>query len=220
MTESAPEFSVENATEGETVHQRCVLLFGQCSILEDTPDGFVSLQATDCFGKTSSAQNWPTSSGWWRALVMLSLGQNDISFTLHTPGGAPPSRAHALTLNYQPLLQLPPLHLAILVARDSPLLIDCPPAKMGALSSAHGTLDAAVAKLRMTAYMWQAVTAESMRHMGLGRRSFRLDEEWGVDTTSRAALQEATGARHAGMSARIYVVRCEQMPGSSYLMNL
>ena len=77
---------------------------------------------------------------------------------------------------YEPLLQTPPLHLAIMVAKDSPLLVDCPPAKFGAFSTAHSSLDAAVAKFRTTALMWQAQTAEDMRMKSLGRRSFRLEE--------------------------------------------
>ncbi|KAF2186772.1 hypothetical protein K469DRAFT_726230 [Zopfia rhizophila CBS 207.26] len=40
----------------------------------------------------------------------------------------------------------------------------------------------------MTAYMWQAMIAEDLRSKGLGRRSFRLDEEWAVDTVSRDFL--------------------------------
>lgn len=85
---------------------------------------------------------------------------------------------------YVPLLQRPPLHLAIMIAKDSPLMIDCPPSKFGSLSSAHSSLQAAIAKFRVTAYMWQAFTAEEMRSNGLGRRSFRLEEEWARDTLS------------------------------------
>jgi hypothetical protein len=60
-----------------------------------------------------------------------------------------------------------------MIAKDSPLLIDCPPLKRGAISSAQSDLDAAINKFRMTAYMWQTLTAEDMRANGLGRRSFR-----------------------------------------------
>lgn len=91
-----------------------------------------------------------------------------------------------------PLLNTPPLHLAILIAKDSPLLIDCPPAKLGGLSTAHSSLDGAIAKFRMTAYMWQALTAEDLRVKGLGRRSFRLEEEWSADTLSQRSLQTPT----------------------------
>lgn len=65
-----------------------------------------------------------------------------------------------------------------MIAKDSPLLIDCPPQKRGGISSAHSDLDAAINKFRMTAYMWQALTAEDLRVKGLDRRSFRLEEEW------------------------------------------
>jgi hypothetical protein len=108
---------------------------------------------------------------------MLSPGANRVLFKC---GGGETE----LNVNYVPLLQSPPLHLAIMIASDSSLTIECPPAKYGGYSSTHSSLDAAIAKFRMTAYMWQALTAEDMRMKGLGRRSFRLEEEWTADTTS------------------------------------
>lgn len=104
---------------------------------------------------------------------------------------------------YVPLLQTPPLHLAILVAKDSPLVIDCPPAKFGSLSSAHSSLNAAIAKFRVTAHMWQALTAEEMRSNGLGRRTFRLEEEWGRDTLSSAFANEQT----LRSTAKVHLIR-------------
>ena len=100
-----------------------------------------------------------------------------------------------ISLLYIPLLQCPPLHLAVMVAKDSPLLMDCPPQKAGGLSSAHSDLTAAIEKFRMTAYMWQAMTAEDMRTKGLGRRTFRLEEEWTIDTVSRDFIN----ARHTDL---------------------
>lgn len=88
-----------------------------------------------------------------------------------------PIHTSRLTLTYAPLLQVPPLHLAIVVAKDPLIMIDCPPHERAAMSSAHSDLIAAIAKLRMTACMWQAFIAEDMRAEGLGRRSFRLGEE-------------------------------------------
>ncbi|OAL45728.1 metallopeptidase [Pyrenochaeta sp. DS3sAY3a] len=103
-----------------------------------------------------------------------------------------------------------------MVASDSPCLIDCPPHKGAGLSSAHSNLDAAIAKLRMTAYMWQAMTAEDMRLKGLGRRSFRLDEEWTVDTVSRAFVNakhdqrsDQEGATRS--TAKVNLVRSEKL---------
>jgi hypothetical protein len=97
-----------------------------------------------------------------------------------------------ISLRYVPLLQTPPLHLAIMIAKDSPLLIDCPPAKFGGISSAHSSLDAAIAKFRMSAYMWQALTAEDLRAKGLGRRAFRIEEEWTTDTLTQRSLLSPT----------------------------
>jgi hypothetical protein len=118
-------------------------------------------------------------------------------------------------VGYVPLLQNPPHHLANMVAKDSPLMIDCPPHKGGGMSSAHSDLDAAIAKLRMTAYMWQAMTAEDLRSKDLGRRTFRLDEEWTADTVSRDFLNarlidrlDCEGAMRS--TARVHVVRSEK----------
>jgi hypothetical protein len=106
---------------------------------------------------------------------------------------------------YVPLLQYPPLHLVIMAACDSPLVIDCPPHKRGGISSAHSDLDAAIAKFRMTAYMWQAMTAEDFRQKGVGRRSFRLDEEWAPDTVSSEFLNAAYSSSLAEEGAMRYV---------------
>lgn len=117
-----------------------------------------------------------------------------------------------IKVNYLPLLQCPPLHLAIMVASDSPGLIDCPPHKAAGLSSAHSDLSSAISKLRMTAYMWQAMTAEDMRLKGLGRRTFRLDEEWSADTVSRDFLNAAHNLsldREGAMrsTAKVHIIR-------------
>ncbi|KAF1837125.1 metallopeptidase [Decorospora gaudefroyi] len=99
-----------------------------------------------------------------------------------------------------------------MVAADSPGLIDCPLTKAAGMSSAHADIDAAIAKLRMTAYMWQAMTAEDLRMQGGGRRSFRFDEEWTVDTISREFLNARFGgslARDGAMrsTAKVHVIR-------------
>jgi hypothetical protein len=132
---------------------------------------------------------------------MLSPGQNTLSIT-HVHDGNVESEMD-LTVNYVPLLQYPPLHLVIMAASDSPLMIDCPPHKRGGVSSAHSDLDAAIAKFRMTAYMWQAMTAEDLRQKGIGRRAFRLDEEWTTDTVSR----EFVNAVHDGSLSHAGAIR-------------
>lgn len=166
--------------------------------------------------------------GRFKALLILSPGPNELIIQhkpVQTTTGQ--KRKHVddeeeltLTLTYIPLLQTPPLHLAIMIAKDSPLLIDCPPCKRGGVTSAHSDLDAAIKKFRMTAYMWQALTAEDMRSKGLGRRSFRLEEEWTTDTLSstfvNSSFDQSNGPSHIGLkssvrsTAKIHIIRTEK----------
>ncbi|GKT44356.1 putative zinc metalloproteinase [Colletotrichum spaethianum] len=177
----------------------------------ESADVFATVDTHDGTSVTFPTQSWPIADNRVKIIAMLSPGRNTLTITRFS-GTCKVVRE--LNLTYIPLTQSPPLHLAIMVAKDSPLLIDCPPAKHGRVSSAHSSLDAAIAKLRMSAYMWQALTAEDMRMKGLGRRSFRLEEEWTADTTSReflnglheAALFES-GAMRA--SAKVHVIRSD-----------
>lgn len=202
-------FSVFNISSGDTVHQTCLVITGQCPHWENSTDDYISITSTDVFKDTSVPLTWPVVRGKWKALVRLECGKNDLSFDLHHAGGV--SSSISLSLVYQPLLQTPPLLLTILVAKDSPLLIDCPPSKYGAVSSAHGSLDAAVVKFRTTALMWQALTAEDMREKGFGRRTFRLEEEWSTDTLSLHGSRGADGGKAQMRTLpKVHIVRTDK----------
>ncbi|KAJ9262681.1 hypothetical protein DTO195F2_3402 [Paecilomyces variotii] len=220
---SASPFQLENIVDGETVHQRCVLLIGQCPSRDGEKAGYseiesISISTADGLGSRSfPVQSWPIAQGRFKALVILSPGPNQLTVEHYREGQV--QGTIQLNITYVPLLQLPPLHLAIMIAKDSPLLIDCPHSKNRGISTAHGDLNAAIAKFRMTAYMWQALTAEDMRSKGLGRRSFRLEEEWSTDTLSRdflnaayhePSLYDEDGCNGARSTAKIYLVRSEK----------
>ncbi|KAJ5894615.1 hypothetical protein N7495_006306 [Penicillium taxi] len=200
-------FRVINLDDKEVVHQSCILVDGEGSNIEYSEGtSHVSVSCTDMLNNIQSVQHWPLEKGYWKALVMLSPGFNMLTFQLHHTDGT--SDSLEVTVNYIPLLQLPPLHLAILVAKDSPLLIDCPPAKYGAISTAHSSLGAAIQKLRLSAYMWQALTAEDFRQKGLGRRSFRLEEEWAFNSTMLAAHQTVPGLM--GSVPKVHIIRSDK----------
>lgn len=203
-------FKITNLEDGEVVHQTCIVIHGECQdFYHSEESNYVSVSSSDMLKKSHSAQHWPLNKGQWSALVMLSPGINKLVFYLHHVGEI--SGSLEITVNYLPLLQLPPLHLAVLVAKDSPLLIDCPPAKYGGISSAHSGIDAAISKLRMSAYMWQALTAEDFRQKGLGRRSFRLEEEWAPNTTMQKTHQFVPGeASQMGSMAKVHIIRSEK----------
>ncbi|KAL1801525.1 hypothetical protein ACET3X_001867 [Alternaria dauci] len=185
--------NITNLTDGETIHQRCLLVTGTFTLT--VAKGSYIHVATKGANKAESfpEQTWPLAGGNFKALVMLSPGQNILEFAYVCNDCL--EHTIEMSVNYIPLLQYPPLHLAIMVASDSPCLIDCPPSKAAGISSAHSDLQAAIAKLRMAAYMWQSMTAEDLRLQGAGRRSFRLDEEWTADTISRDFINaQADGA--------------------------
>ncbi|PGG99767.1 hypothetical protein GX51_06139 [Blastomyces parvus] len=191
MPISSYAFNIDNLSQGETVHQRCIVIKGSCRSAVEC--GFLTVENQGASGY----QNFPTQShpvlqGRFTFLAMLTEGPNNLIIQLashynRTAQSDSPDTI-IVSLNYHPLMNSPPLHLAIMVAKDSPLVIDCPPDKYGGLPGGHSHLDAVIAKFRMTAYMWQALTAEDMRIKGLGRRSFRLEEERTADTTSQAFL--------------------------------
>jgi hypothetical protein len=100
------------------------------------------------------------------------IGFNELTFTFNLPhhlNNSNPATTK-FRVNYLPLLQNPPLHLAILVAADSNLVIDAPKEKQ--ISGENG-LESVKAKLRCAGYLWQAFTAEQMQRNGFGRRYTR-----------------------------------------------
>lgn len=198
-----------NVKDGETVHQQCLLLKGECPSFDNSTEDYVTVKTTDSMQVAESSHNWPVHHGAWKALVFLAPGDNTIAIAMHHAGGVQASSS--FTVVYQPLLQVPPLHLAILVAKDSPLVIDCPPAKYGAISSAHNSLDSVIAKFRMAAYMWQALTGVDMLDKELGRRSFRFEEEWVPDTTALQTFRtDAEGATVMKSLPKVHIVRTDK----------
>lgn len=79
--------------------------------------------------------------------MMLSPGANTLEVKLRT---GEIFGSFRITVGYLRLLQLPPVYLAVLVARDSPLLSDWAPVKYGSISTTQSSIDAVIAKLRMS----------------------------------------------------------------------
>ena len=97
----------------------------------------------------------------------------------------------------------PPLQLVILLGSDSPGTFDAVPAR---IEREGNNLETAIRKFRMAAYLWQAYTAEQMFRNGLGRRTFRMEEEW-VTGTSNIRDRERGLMRS---EAKVHVVRTKE----------
>lgn len=149
----------------------------------------------------------PVVGSRFKALVHLQAGKNLLKFEFvkarasHNNSGVPDGHVNWLTLNYMPLNASPPLHLAILVAKDSPETFDVPPRRM---STEGNDIDMAKRKYRMAAYLWQAYTADQMQRNGFFSRVFRLEEEWQPSTLGSETPQPWRS------EARIHVIRLDK----------
>ena len=144
-----------------------------------------------------------TIDSHFKALAHLLPGPNILRLTFVPPPQISQARfTTRITLHCLPLLQNPPLHLAIVLPQDSEGFFEAP-------SDRSNGLDEAVKKLRLAAYLWQAYTAEQLfrnfpgspGNIGSARRSFRLEDEWMNDTLS---LQETDVRRN---TAKVHIVR-------------
>ncbi|KAJ1925262.1 hypothetical protein IWQ60_004667 [Tieghemiomyces parasiticus] len=180
-----PSPLIVSIQEGETVYQRVLLIYGRAGPPHTHFEGQITV-----YPQNFPMQRWPVVDTHFKCLVPLEPGQNLVRFQCN---GA----ETLLTLHYLPRLQNPPLRLAIMVAKDSPLTFDAPPDKQG---PGKNDLSAAIKRLRCAAYMWQAFNAEQMYRNGFGRRTFRLDEAWLPETlTDQEDVQRNT--------AQVYIVR-------------
>ncbi|KAI8647415.1 putative peptidase family-domain-containing protein [Parasitella parasitica] len=166
---SSKSIQIDNVKDGETVHQRFLLVNGRAGPRNGSFDRPIHVLCND-FPQTE----WPCVNSFFKAMVHLVPGANTITFAF--PQENDTLHFH---VNYLPLLQNPPLSLVIFIGSDSDATFDVPPEKKG-----QNTLDIAVQKLRTAGYMWQAFCAEQLHRNGMGRRTFRLEEGWLPDTIS------------------------------------
>ncbi|KAJ2450172.1 hypothetical protein EV183_004459 [Coemansia sp. RSA 2336] len=155
-----------NISKDETVYQHYIIIHGQVLEVKGKDDKVVVHHP-----KLPSLE-YPAIDGYFKAVVELSYGANELKFEYKQ--GATVISQRALTINRSKFADKPPLKLAILLAKDSPETFDAPPDAQG---PGLNDLDAAVKKMRCCAYMWQAYMAEMMYRNGCGRRTFRLEEE-------------------------------------------
>ncbi|CAB5393776.1 unnamed protein product [Rhizophagus irregularis] len=195
--ESSPYAPVViNVENGEVVHQRILLIYGRAGPQDMNFESKITVEHhVNNFPSTT----WQVFNSHFKCLVHLDAGLNNIKFILDTSPFSSDSRplTTIFQVNYVPLLQNPPLNLAILVAKDSKEIIDAPEEKE---NSGENKLESVKAKLRCAGYLWQAFTAEQMSRNGFGRRVFRLDEEWTEDTISN----QNPGLRQ---TAKIHIIR-------------
>lgn len=168
-------------------------------------DGTVTISRLD---DNFPPTQWPVCQSHFKALVYLMPGANRLRFDFSSPklansGSSNPVHASYLAVHMIPPTNTPPLHLAILLAKDSPGTFDAVPSRV---EREGNGLDVAVRKFRMAAYLWQAFTAEQMSRNKLGRRTFRFEEEW--TTGSSNWRDREYGAMRS--EARVHIIRSDK----------
>lgn len=147
------------------------------------------------FSDTQQPQFFQLKYSQFKAYLQLSPGVNKITFKVlkgkfnengyasYDPQVAPIDETQ-VEISCEPLddslFQTPKVHLACLVARDSPMLFDCPHDK---LYEGNG-IETAIRKLRVGGRLMQAFTLDEMIKNGFGPRCFQFVEETTNGTTS------------------------------------
>ncbi|KAJ5683740.1 uncharacterized protein N7477_000085 [Penicillium maclennaniae] len=194
---------IVSIADNSWVHQKVLLVYGQTGDPRTQPlDGNVMVyHHQDNFPSIG----WPVTASHFKALVHLVPGPNRLRFDFVSPklstGSTHPAIHSAwICINYLPLVNTPPLHLVILMGKDSDGTYDAVPER--AEREGNG-LETAIRKYRTAAYLWQAFTGEQMFRNNFGRRCFRFEEEWQSGSLSSRDL--ATGQMRN--EAKIHVVR-------------
>ncbi|KAF4121537.1 putative peptidase family [Geosmithia morbida] len=196
---------IHNAQDGIFVYQKVLLVHGTIGDAQNPIDGTLTVTKLD---DEFPPVSWPVSSSYFKALVYLQPGPNKIRFEFSSPkipnsATSNPIHASYMTVHMIPPLSTPPLHLAILLGKDSPGLYDATPARIEAEGNG---LETAIKKFRMAAYLWQAFTAEQMWRHKLGRRTFRFDDEW---TTGSVNFRDrANGTMRS--EAKVHIIRSDK----------
>jgi hypothetical protein len=179
-----------------------LLIYGQIGdSCQHFLDGTLSVFHTQDSFPTIS---WSVYESHFKVLVHLVPGPNKLRFDFTSPK-LPHTATHSswISVNYLPLVNAPPLQLAILLGKDSDGHFDAVPER---IRREGNDLDVAIRKFRMAAYLWQAFTGEQMFRNNFGRRCFRFEEEWQTGTLS----SRDTAARQMRNEARIHIIRSKQ----------
>lgn len=183
-----------------------LLIFGQVGEPSHKPlDGTITVNHHQ--GRFPSTC-WPVRDSYFKALVHLEPGWNRIRLDFASPkisSGNQSISPHTtfININYLPLTHSPPLQLAIILGSDSPGTYDAPASRM---QTEGNSLDLAVKKFRMAAYLWQAFTGEQMKRHGFGRRCFRLEDAWEPGTLSFQDWQPG----NFRTQAKVHIIRSKK----------
>lgn len=190
-----------NYSNGDIVSSPAVIVSGKTSATRSGLVQFVNNQ-----NKVFPPQFYEVNNGQFKAFLHVSPGEPN-AFEVHVLDRAHlnaqgfPENANKvvdsglLTLFFNPLPQNKPVHLCLIVGKDSHGSYDMPSYKLNRGQVAN--LETAVQRLKVAGRMMQAFTQDEFHRMGLSNRSFQFVEEtvhhqtlFGYNLDSPVAHQE------------------------------
>ncbi|KAL6944457.1 hypothetical protein ACO0RG_001194 [Hanseniaspora osmophila] len=187
-----------NFDNGMEAHSPCVIVHGKINGGSDVKD----FQQVNVSSLQTPPLQYEINGAFFKAVVYLTPGLNRLRFTSN--GKAGKTLVKTLALTYVPLLQDIPVHLCVLVAKDSPLLFDSPEEQKR--REGGNNLQLAVKKLQMGALLMQAYTNEQMFRNGFGQRTFPFVQDWSL---SYIFNQEGPMGRLRN-SVKIHILKSEK----------
>ncbi|KAL3229121.1 putative zinc metalloproteinase [Nakaseomyces bracarensis] len=166
MGESKDNIELFNLRANEELFSPCVVVHGK---LNSKSANNIQVQHPQLPPLT-----FPVNDGFFKATIILTPGANRLSFITDT------NISKTVDCFYSPLDQNLPIHLCLVVAKDSPLQFDSPASQIQ--KEGGNGLDLAVKKMRIGARLMQAFTNEQMLRNGFGHRTIKFVEEYTWDT--------------------------------------
>jgi hypothetical protein len=178
----APEgtgaITVENLSPGETVPHDLVVLQGRVQ-------GAATTATTVTVELAGGSQDFPVVGGQFRALALLAIGPNQLVLR----AGAARS---TLSLSYQPPTNPRFIRFVYIVAADGDGSFGGPDGQPLGQASA-------LARMQVDARLMQTFTAETLKRVGLGRRTFRLARDAQHQPIVEVFRSKLTGAQARAM---------------------
>lgn len=189
-----PKGSIEflNVWPNATVSCRLTIVHGQIAGLSPNTIAVTSRCKANSEADYPQFQV-PVVEGYFKAVVPLSRGSNEVIFDTG-------STVQTLVLNYKPILEDPPIHFVLLVAKDSPGMFDAPPGQ-------PNTIPEAVRKLRLASYLMASFTQEQMSRNSCGMRTFRPFE---AEEPCTVSAYDKYGASHKRWTTHVHVIKLDK----------
>ncbi|CCE62477.1 hypothetical protein TPHA_0C03240 [Tetrapisispora phaffii CBS 4417] len=173
-TKKKEQLEIFNLQEIAIVTSPCIIIHGKCL----SNNGSKTIQVQH---QSLPTLTYPVDENFFKITCHLQPGENTLTMVTDT------NLFKIIKCIYTPMYQNLPVHLCLLIARDSPLLFDSPKSQIQ--KEGGNNLDLAIRKLRMAGRLMQAFTNEQMLRAGFGQRCFQFVEEYALDTIFQSSQE-------------------------------